>query len=84
MARVLAAEPAGEVDVFAAVDVPEPRAFGTGDDERCRRDATGDVALPLFADAFGLGSLLDCHRYFFRSARISFAARMPSDAPPSM
>ena len=39
VAGVLAAEPAGEVDVLAAVDVPDPGALRARDDERGGRDA---------------------------------------------
>ena len=38
VAGVLAADPAGEVDVGAAVDVGDPRALGLCDDEPGRRD----------------------------------------------
>ena len=59
MAEVLAAEPAGEVDVLAAVDVPDPRALGPRDDERRRRDAARDVALARFLHALGRAALVD-------------------------
>ena len=59
VARVLAAESAGEVDVLAAVHVPDARAFRTGDDERCGRDPTRDVAVAIREDARGLGCLFD-------------------------
>src|SRR5439155_12194518 len=62
VAEVGAAEPAGEVDVFAALDVPDAGAFGALDDERRRRDPARDVALAGFLDALGRSALLDGHR----------------------
>jgi hypothetical protein len=59
VAGVLTPEPAGEVDVFAAVDVPDARAFGPGDDERGRRDPAGHVSLAILQDPRALGCLLD-------------------------
>ena len=81
---VLAPEPAGEVDVLASVDVPHARPLRPRDDARRGGDPAGDVPLARRDDPFRLGALLDGHGYFFRSARISDAARTPSDAPPSM
>src|SRR5205823_5691250 len=79
--RVLTAEPAGEVDVLAAVDVPHARALGTGDDERRRRDPARDVTLTLGDDAFRRCLLRDRHQCL-RSARMSPAARSPVSTPP--
>ena len=53
--------PAGEVDVLAAVDVPDARALGAGDDERGRRDAAGDVPLAGLLDALGRAAFLQRH-----------------------
>ena len=53
VAEVLAGDPAGEVEELAAVDVPDARALGAGDDERGRRDAAGDVALARCEDLVG-------------------------------
>ena len=61
VAEVRAAEPAGEVDVLAALDVPDPRALGALDDERRSGDATGDVALAGLLDAIGGAPLLQRH-----------------------
>ena len=61
VAEVRAAEPAGEVDVLAALDVPDPRALGPLDDERGSGDAPGDVALPGLLDAIGGAPLLQRH-----------------------
>jgi hypothetical protein len=41
---VLAADAAGEVDVAAPVDVPDPGAFGAVDDDRGGRQPACDVA----------------------------------------
>jgi hypothetical protein len=82
VAGVLAAEPTGEVDVFAAVDVPDARALGARDDERRGGDATGDVPLPLGDDTFGGCPLADRHQACFRSSRISPAARSPVSTAP--
>ena len=61
MAGVLAAEPAGEVDVAAAVDVLDLRAAGARDDEVGRGDAARHEALALGEDPLGLGAL--CRRH---------------------
>src|SRR5205823_2090463 len=62
VAEVGAAEPAGEVDVFAALDVPDAGAFGALDDEGRRGDPARDVALAGLLDALGRSALLDGHR----------------------
>jgi hypothetical protein len=61
VAGVLAPQSAGEVDVLAAVDVPDARPLGTVDDEGGRRYASGDVALSGREDAVGRTSLLQRH-----------------------
>jgi bacterial/archaeal transporter family-2 protein len=61
VARVLAAEAAGEVDVGAAVDVFDPGAFSPGDDERWRGDSGGDVALAGLLDGSSGAALLQGH-----------------------
>ena len=73
VAEVGAAEAAGEVDVLAALDVPDARAFGALDDERGRGDAARDVALAGLLDAIGGAPFLqrhgtrDCIRAFSRA-----------------
>ena len=63
VAEVLAGDSAGEVEELAAVDVPDARALGAGDDERGRRDAAGDVALARCEDPVGgAGSFFHGHR----------------------
>ena len=56
-----APDPAGEVDVLAAVDVPDPRSLGAVDDDRRGRDPPRDVALAGLLDALGALSLLQRH-----------------------
>src|SRR5579884_930006 len=53
VAEVLAGDPAGEVEILAAVDVPHARAFGAGDDEGRRGDPAGDIAFARGEDPFG-------------------------------
>jgi hypothetical protein len=59
VARVLAPEPSGEVDVLPAVDVPEASAFGALDDQGRRGDPARDPALARRADPFAR-SLFRC------------------------
>src|SRR5204863_2061815 len=54
-ARVLAADPAGEVDERASVDVGDAGAVGVGDDELRRRDAGAHEARALGEDAVVCG-----------------------------
>src|SRR5262249_13949495 len=54
---VRTADPAGEVDVLAPVDVPDPGALGAFDEDRRRRQAADDVALPGCLDALGSSAL---------------------------
>ncbi len=61
VARVLAAEPAGKIDVRLAVDVLDAGAFGPGDDDRRRRDPARHVLLAGGQDALALGPLLHRH-----------------------
>ena len=51
MARVLAADPAGEVDERPAVRIRDPRPFGVRDDELRRRHPGRDVACAIREDA---------------------------------
>jgi len=60
--RVLAADPAGEVDVFVAVDVDDGGAVGAVDDESWSRHAARDPAGPLLEDAAGGRVLPHGHR----------------------
>ena len=62
VAGVLAADPAGEVDVAAAVDVPDPGALGPVDDDGGDGDAPRDVPGPRLEDALALGAVPDRHR----------------------
>ena len=48
--RVLASDPAGEVDEHSPVDVGHARTVGTGDDETRRRHAAAHVARPVGED----------------------------------
>ena len=61
VARVLAAEPAGEIDVLAAVDVPDPCAFRPIDDERRCRHPAGHVTLTRGDHALAGPHLLQRH-----------------------
>ena len=61
VADVRAADPAGEVDVLAAVDVPDPGALGALDEDRRGREPARDVALPGRLDALAGGALLQGH-----------------------
>ena len=61
VARVLAAEPAGEVDVRLAVHVFDPGALRARDDDRRGRDPTRHVLLAGGQDALALGPLLHRH-----------------------
>ena len=67
--RVLAAETAGEVDVLAAVDVPDARALGAIDDERRRRDSAGDIAVACVLNGLARRPLRDLHRSSLTGAR---------------
>ena len=49
VAQVEHADPAGEVDVLAAVGVGEARAVGASGEDRRNRDAARDVAVTLGA-----------------------------------
>src|SRR5712691_280324 len=82
VAGVLAAEAAREVDVLAAVDVPDACAFGTSDDERGRGHAAGDIALAVGDDPFGCCGLVNGHQACFRSPRISSTTRSPVSTAP--
>jgi hypothetical protein len=81
VAGVLAAEPAGEVDVLAAVDVPDARAFSAGDHERSGCDAACDVALAVGDDLLRRRALAHGHQRF-RSPRISSTTRSPVSTAP--
>jgi len=72
VAEVRAAEPAGEVDVFAAFDVPDACALGPLDDERGSGDAAGDVALPGLLNAMTPGRFV-CERAIFTAFSIASA-----------
>jgi hypothetical protein len=61
VARVLAAEAAGEVDVRLAVDVLDAGAFCAGDDDRRGRDSARHEPLAGGQDALTLGPLLHRH-----------------------
>ena len=62
MAEVLAGDAAGEVDVLAAVRVPDARAPGAGDDEVGRGDAARHEPFARREDTLGGGPFLDPHR----------------------
>jgi transporter family-2 protein len=59
--RVLTTETACEVDVLAAVHVPDPRALRAVDDELRGRDARSDVAFTIGQDAVGRAAFLEGH-----------------------
>ena len=72
---VLAGDPAREVDVAAAVDVPHTRALGAIDDDRRRGDPARDVPVALGENALGRcllsgghGGRPDCRRVAYRRA----------------
>ena len=64
VAGVLAPEPAGEVDVLATVDVPDPCAFGSRDDERCRCDSARDVACAVRENPLAFDCLFEARRHW--------------------
>src|SRR5207248_2206545 len=92
VAEVLAADAAGEVEVLAALGVPDAGPFGAGDDERRGRDAARDVTLALGADALAAeGCRLDAMRHRPRSSppcrdpsprRSSARGTAPPGTPP--
>ena len=61
VAGVLAAEPAGEIDVGHAVDVLDAGALGAGDDDRRGRDPARHELVAGGQNAFTLGPLLHRH-----------------------
>jgi hypothetical protein len=61
VARVLAAEPAGEIDVRLAVHVFDPGVFRARDDDRRGLDPARHVLLAAGQDALALGPLLHRH-----------------------
>ena len=72
VAEVLAGDAAGEVDVLAALGVPDPGAPGARDDEIGGRDAARDVPLPPLAHLVRGRLFLDPHRSgvsHYRNAR---------------
>ena len=70
VSRVLAAEPAGEVDVAATVDVLDAGALGAGDHDRRSGDPARDVALAGGEHPFGGRALLHGHHGGFSHASI--------------
>jgi hypothetical protein len=69
VAEVLAAQPTGEVDVLATVDVPDARAFGPVDDQRSGGDAARDELLAGGDDRLGLDALAQPHAPIFSLRR---------------
>jgi hypothetical protein len=67
--RVLAGDPAGEVEVDGAVDRLDPRSLRPRDDETGRRDAAGHEPRPLLDEVVGRGSLLERHPSILRRPR---------------
>ena len=63
VAGVLASEPAGEVDVLATVDVPDPCAFRAGDDEWRSGDTARDVACAVSENPPAFDCLFDARRH---------------------
>ena len=61
VARVLAGDPAGEVDVAAPVDVPHPCAFRASDDDLRGGDPARDVPVALGEHTFRRGLLTGGH-----------------------
>src|SRR5438552_5904781 len=61
VADVLAADAAREVEVFAAVDVPDAGAFGALDDDRGGADSPRDVPVAGFVDALGGAAFSEAH-----------------------
>ena len=60
-ARVLAADPAGEVEVASTVRVLHPHALGPGDGDRGDRDATRDVPVTQLEEPLVGSSFLKRH-----------------------
>ena len=77
VAEVVAADPAGEVDVAAPVDVLDPRAERTRNHEARGRDPACDVARPLRENAGSRRFLLQghCSDYAGRKAQESIRPR---------
>ena len=75
VARVLAPEPAGEVDVGVAVDVLDAGALGARDDERRRRHAHGDIPLPRVQHLFRRAPLLQRHSRSLQLLETPFLVR---------
>src|SRR5581483_1781187 len=73
VAEVLAGDAAGEVEVLAAVGVPDARAPRARDDEVARRDPPWDVPLPIRENVLRGSFLLDPHT---ASLSRSLATRM--------
>jgi hypothetical protein len=61
VARVLAGDPAGEIEVERPVGRLDVRAFGARDDEAGRRDAARDEALARFEDVVDRRALAERH-----------------------
>ena len=82
VAEVRAAETAGEVDVLAALDIPDACALGALDDEWGRGNTAGDVALPGLLHAIGGAPLLQRHGHatvYGRSGRSQRFRRKAAD-----
>ncbi len=80
MPEVLAGDAAAEVEVLASVGVPDAGAFGPADDERRRRDATRDVAVPRFEHPLPGGAFLHGHgRPDYRLRDAGFQTAPPAD-----
>ena len=84
VAEVLAGDAAREIDVLAALGVPDPGAPGARDDEVGGRDASRHVSLPPPAHLVRGGTFLDPHRSgvsHYRNARqkgaLTYAMRSP-------
>ena len=67
MAEVLAGDAAAEVEVLAALGVPDPGAPGPGDDELRRRDAARHEALARVLHAIRGNPILDPHAWEYRT-----------------
>jgi hypothetical protein len=79
---VLAADPAGEVNVRATVDIRHTCAVGAGYDEPRRRHASADVACAVAQDLVVGEMLRRLHAREYAPSRWSLATRGPTAKPP--
>jgi PucR family transcriptional regulator, purine catabolism regulatory protein len=84
VASVLAADAAGEIEEPPAIDVLDPRALGTSDDEPRRADAKRDESPPLLQHALGVRSFLEGHLVDYRAAAPAETMDGPAKLAPAL